>query len=244
MIILRINKNIFIVCLLLIIFAVGTMNFVDTVEAAKWKKYNSGNFNDEYPQARYAQWGTYKSYMKGNNQLYVNIYVYDCDKGSKPVKKLSSKTTFTKKNGIIKIVLKDYTWHEKEITKFKTFQSVKTVYKNYMKDFKKTNSIPPSKAAFDKQTFKINGLILKSYAIKYDKNHIHVYFYNPDGMFATREEVCSQSIKKDKNTVTMKAYNSDRQILEKKTFKTTKTVNSCYKEFIKDFLNILERFTA
>ena len=40
----RLNKNIFIVFLLLSVFAVGTLNFVDPVEAATWIKFDSGTY--------------------------------------------------------------------------------------------------------------------------------------------------------------------------------------------------------
>lgn len=94
----RFNKNVLIVFLLLSVFAVGTLNFVDTASAAKWKKYDSGRFTDYYHAAGDKNIMSYQSYLKGNNELYVKIYSYS-KTGNK---KLDNKVIFSKKNGIIK----------------------------------------------------------------------------------------------------------------------------------------------
>jgi hypothetical protein len=99
----KLNKNILIVFLLLSVFAVGTLSFVETAEAAKWKKYNSGKFTNEYSAAGDKKVMTYQSYTKGNNDLYVNVYSYS-KKNNK--KQLDTKYTFSKKNGIKKTNLK------------------------------------------------------------------------------------------------------------------------------------------
>lgn len=226
MIILKINKNILIAILLLSVFAVGTMTCVDTVDAAKWKKYNSGSFNDEYPAYGYQKYGTYQSYVKGNNELYVNTYSYK----ENNARKLDKKITFTKKNGKMKIAIIDYSWKERKSSEFKTFKSVKSVYKYYIKDFTKNTAISPSKAAFDKHTLYIDGQTVKTYAIKIDSSCIQIFFY-VDG-----KEFSSQTIDKYKKTVTMKQYDYKRNIFAQDVFKTTKSVNTIYREVINDYL--------
>ena len=44
MIILRL-KNVIIAILLLSVFTIGALSFTDTVEAASWKKFDSGSFH-------------------------------------------------------------------------------------------------------------------------------------------------------------------------------------------------------
>ena len=65
-IILRLNK-VLIAILLLSIFTVGTLSFVDTVEAATWKKIGSGNFKDKTM--------SYISYSKGTKEIKMDTYV-------------------------------------------------------------------------------------------------------------------------------------------------------------------------
>lgn len=71
---LRLNK-VLIAILLLSVFAVGTLSFVDTVEAAKWKKFDSGKYKIE-PVSGYKDTASFVSYSKGSKDLKMNIYWY------------------------------------------------------------------------------------------------------------------------------------------------------------------------
>ena len=224
MILLKLNKNILIVFLLLSVFALGTLNFVDTVEAVQWKKYDSGKFTDEYPAMGNEKIAYYQSYTKGTNNLYVNIYSYSKNTGKK---NLDAKLIFSKKNRIMTIKTNDYSWNKRDTTQFKTHYSVKTIYKVMIKEYINFNSIHPSKSAFDSQTFILDNQTVESYAIKLNNSHIMTFFY------MNGEEISSSSIEKNKNTITIKKWDEKREVTKKETFKSTKSVNSIYKEFIK-----------
>ena len=73
---LRLNKNVLIAILLLIVFSVGTLTFTDTVEAAAWKKYDSGNYNDKNPDKGYKKKISYITYIKGSKDIKTNVYGY------------------------------------------------------------------------------------------------------------------------------------------------------------------------
>ncbi|MCL2156743.1 MAG: hypothetical protein FWH54_01835 [Methanobrevibacter sp.] len=223
----KLIKNILIVFLLLSVLAIGTLTFTDTVEAAKWKKYDSGKFQNEYPMGGDKKIASYQSYLRGNNEIYVNIYSYS-KKTNKKI--LRAKISFSKKNGIIKIVEKSYNSNEKNKYQIKTSKSVKTVYKAMMKNTIKVRSNPPNKAAFDNYTFKLNNQTVKIYSIKLDKNYINTYIYK------NGEEIASASIEKNNNKVTIKKFDKKRKISNKETLKTTKSIDSVYKTFINDIL--------
>jgi len=140
------NKSVLLVFLLLSVFAVGTLNFVDTIDAASWKKYDSGKVTDEYPATGYKKIASYQSYTKGNNQLYVEMYSYPKEGGSKKI----SKATLTKKKNIIKITSKNYFSNEKKTGYFETKWSVKKLYKAVMKENIKDARTPPKKIALIK----------------------------------------------------------------------------------------------
>ncbi|MCL2157231.1 MAG: hypothetical protein FWH54_04330 [Methanobrevibacter sp.] len=72
----RLCKNIFIVVFLLSVFAVGTMSFVGTVEAAKWKKYDSFSYNTKNPDPGYKKKVSIVTYIKGTKDIKMNVYGY------------------------------------------------------------------------------------------------------------------------------------------------------------------------
>ena len=61
---------------MLAVFAVGTLNSLDTAEAAKWKKYDSGSFKTEYPEEGFKEKMSFVSYKKDSKNLKTNIYGY------------------------------------------------------------------------------------------------------------------------------------------------------------------------
>lgn len=105
------------------------MSSLDVISAVEWKKYDSKTFSDEYPGVRYKKVSYYQSYIKGNNNMYVNIYSHSKNGG----KKLSDKIIFTKNNNIIKVSRKNYFSNEKETNYYQTKWSLKKFYKGLMK---------------------------------------------------------------------------------------------------------------
>lgn len=71
----RLNK-ILVSILLLSIFAVGTLNFVDTVEATTQKKFESGSFNTKNPDSGFKKKISYVSYNKSSKDIRVDFYGY------------------------------------------------------------------------------------------------------------------------------------------------------------------------
>lgn len=221
------NKKIILALLICTVFAVGTMHFVDTVDAAKWKKYDSGKFKDEYPAAGYKKVSSYQSYTKGDNNLYVNLYAHS--KNGK--KKLGSKLTLNKKGNVIKATEKNYFSNEKETFYLQTKWSVKKVYKIIMKEEIKFNKVPPAKAAFDTQSFTVNKNNFKAYGIKYNKYYIYGFIYK------NNEEYCSFTIVNENNKYIYKEYNQKRKLTSKKTFSTSQSITSIYKTKSNEIIN-------
>jgi len=77
------NKNIIIALFLLCVFIVGTISLVDTVEAAKWKKSDSGTFNVKKADSGYKKKMQYISYKKGSNNIKMELYGYKTKKNKK-----------------------------------------------------------------------------------------------------------------------------------------------------------------
>jgi len=213
------NKKIILALILCSVFAVGTLYFADTVDAAQWKKYDSGKFKDEYPAAGHKKVSSYQSYTKGTNNLYVNIYGHSKNGN----KKLTNKLTLNKKGNIIKITEKNYFSNEKETFYYQTKWSVKKVYKNFMKESIKINGIPPKKVAFDKQSFTVKKNSFKAYGIKHNNYYISGYIYK------NNEEYCSFTIANENNKYIYKEYNQKRKLTSKETFTSTQSITSIYK---------------
>ena len=115
------SKKIILTLILCCVFAIGTLNYVDTVEAAKWKKYDSGTIkieNDTF---------NYKTYTKESNQMRVDIN-YN--------KIVLTKTYLTKTKTGINILSVDNKGKtvKKEFTKTK--MNLKTYYTHFKKGFK------------------------------------------------------------------------------------------------------------
>ena len=86
-------KKIIIVLFLCFIFVMGTFSFLGTVEAAKWKKIDSGKFKTEYPPAEYKNLVYYQAFAKGENKLYYETYFYPKNDSAK---KLAYGVTLTR----------------------------------------------------------------------------------------------------------------------------------------------------
>ena len=234
---LKFNKKILIVFLLLSVFAVGTMGFADTVEAAKWKKYDSGKYADEYPVAGYKKVISYQSYTKGNNNLYVDTFAYPKTGG----KKLIDKTVFTKKNNIIKITSKNYFSNETMTGYFQTKLSVKKIYKDNMKVQIKDNSIPPEKKAFEKQSFTVNNDTYKVYGIKWDDYTISAYIYKNNveycgfGVYYVGYLEWNKKIINNKNVY--REYNQKRKLVASENFSPSQSLLSIYQNKINILIN-------
>jgi AAA+ ATPase superfamily predicted ATPase len=70
------TKKIIVAFLLLSVFAVGTVACTDTVEAAAWKKIDSGTWKSSDPSSGYKKTLTYVTYVKGSNDIKIDMYKY------------------------------------------------------------------------------------------------------------------------------------------------------------------------
>ena len=114
------KKNIF-ALILCSIFAVGILNFVETVEAVKWEKYDSGTVkmeNDTF---------NYKTYIRGSNQIQIDISYK---------KTLLSKTYIRKNQTGINSVTMDNKGKTIKRKFIKTKMDIKTFYTHFKKGFK------------------------------------------------------------------------------------------------------------
>ncbi len=238
---LKINKKILIVFLLLSIFAVGTLSFVGAVEAAKWTKYDSGKYSDEYPLAGYKKVVSYQSYTKGNNALYVDSYVYPKKGG----KQLSDRTTFTKKNNVLKITSKNYFSNEIGSVYYETTGSVKSLYKAGMKNIIEDSGISLEKKAFNKQTFTVKNNTFKIYGIK-DGKDMSAYIYKNGERYSSFgvSYVYHMEYNKKYRTITNKnvyyEYNQKGKLTAIEAFKTTQSISSIYKNKLNKLINKLK----
>jgi len=116
------NKKAIIFIILCSIFAIGTLNIIDSVEATKWKKYDSGTIKIEKNVTF-----NYKTYIKKTNQMRVDI----------SYKKTLLTKTYLRKNitGINSVIIDN---KGKTISKnfTKTKMDLKTFYTHYKKEFK------------------------------------------------------------------------------------------------------------
>ena len=79
---------------MLSVFTIGTLSFVDTAEAAKWTKFDSGKYKAD-PGLGYKKTVSYVSYIKGTKDIKMNIYAYK----SKNNKKVLFGTLYLSKKG-------------------------------------------------------------------------------------------------------------------------------------------------
>ena len=221
------SKKMFLVLVLCCVFVVGTFSVMGTVEAAKWKKIDSGKFETEYPPAEYKNLVYYQAFTQGENKLYYETYFYPKN-GS--AKKLANRVTLTKNKNVITERSKDYFSNEIEINSIKTKLSVKKFYNKSIKKTIKLSSTPANKLAFDKQYFNVNNTLFnssfkssfKSYGIELHKNYIIAFIFNKN------EEYCTFKLCKNDKKITYKEYNQKRKITLNETFKSTKTLTSIY----------------
>ncbi|MDR2967416.1 MAG: hypothetical protein LBU74_05670 [Methanobacteriaceae archaeon] len=123
------NKNIIIVILLLSVFAVGTLQFVDTVEAATWKKHDSGSWNLKTPFPTYKKKVSFTTYIKGSKDIKMNIYGYK----TKNNKKTLLMTFYMSKTGN-KVKLYSNILGSKTKPTYSTYSNnIKTYYKKIFK---------------------------------------------------------------------------------------------------------------
>ncbi|MCL2156439.1 MAG: hypothetical protein FWH54_00255 [Methanobrevibacter sp.] len=107
-------KNVFIVIFLISVFAVGTISSIDTVEAAKWKKYDSGTVKIQGKTLKY------KTYIKGSKEMRMDM----SSSG-----KILMKYYFTKTKTGIKVAVKDKKGKTINSASAKTKVSLKSYYK-------------------------------------------------------------------------------------------------------------------
>jgi len=203
------NKKIIIVFLLLSVFAVGTQTFIEPVEAAKWKKYDSGKFTHECPPAGYKKTMTYQSYTKGSNDLFVNLYTYS-KKTNK--KKLNMKIIFSKENGTIKIKTRDYSWNYTNKEEFQAPVTVKNVYKTGLKTMIKEWSTPLKNKAYKIESFKVKKNTFKVYRIENGKDSFSGMIYK------NNDEYITTITYKDGDKIVFDRFNSKRVLSSRKTF--------------------------
>jgi len=203
-----------------------SLSLIDDVSAAKWKKYDSAKYTDNYPPAGYKKTAKYQSYTNGENKLYANFYNFK--KGTNK-KYLNTKLTITKKKNTVKVVgVDDY---GKKVTYyFKTKDSVKKVYKSLRNGSLRLLKISPEKLAFDKKTAIFNGKKLKLYGISPFDNYIIVYGY------VSNEEIMTIMLTKSNGKITMESYDNNRKRTYKTSFKSNSSLKSVYNVFISEFL--------
>ena len=123
------NKKILLVFLMLSVFAVGTMNFIVPVEAATWKKFDSGSFIDKKPISGFTNKMSYTSYIKGSKEIKVNFYGYSA-KTNKKI--LFFSVYLTKTGNKIKLHSVDITGKKSKPEYMKFDKSVKQGYKKFI----------------------------------------------------------------------------------------------------------------
>ena len=214
--------------LLAVLMVCAVVSFADTVSAAKWKKYDSGKFSDNYPPVGYKIGSKYQSYVKGDNKLYVNYYNFK--KGTNK-KHLGAKWTFTKiDKKTIKLV--EQTDFKKKNTYYLNSKfSVKKTYKLLNKEHLKILSKHPKKIAFDKKSFTSNGVKVNSYA--FGNNDVIQVIIRKS---SNDEEFCTVSMEKNKNKVTIEKFNNKRNSFYKTSFKSNESLKNIYYDFINDLM--------
>lgn len=141
----KLNKNIMIAILLLSVFAVGTISFADTVEAAKWKKFDSGTLTPS--SGTYSLDSSFKqnkvlfvSYIKGSSTK-TKFYAY---KKSNNKKVLESTCTITRTATKVKLTSVDYKGNKQSVSENLTSlakkENIKLNYKVFISSFKNAKS--------------------------------------------------------------------------------------------------------
>lgn len=87
------NKKILYVLILCSVFIVG-LQIIEPVNAANWKKFDSGSYKID-PPSGFKNKTTYISYIKGSNNIKTNIYIYK----AKTDDKIYSGTLYISKTG-------------------------------------------------------------------------------------------------------------------------------------------------
>ena len=126
-------RKVIIVFLLLSVFTVGTLVFVDTVEAASWKKLGSGTFKDNNPGTDFEKTGSFISYSKGSKDIKMDFYIHP-----KKDKKAKSGTLFISKTGNkIKTYTVNFKGKKSKESTITYKGSVKEFYNYYISHLKK-----------------------------------------------------------------------------------------------------------
>ena len=116
-------KKVLIVVFLLSVFAVGTLNFVDTVEAKKWKQFDSGTYTTDGIKC------SYKSYSRGSNEIRIDV-IYRGD--------VIARNYLTKTKTGINLAIKDYTGKTIDEKFLKSPLSLKNFYRLFKEELKKS----------------------------------------------------------------------------------------------------------
>ena len=125
------NKKIIAALILCSIFIIG-FQLVETVNAASWKKFDSGNYKIEAPSG-FKNKTTYTSYIKDSKNIKMNIYTYQ----SKDNKKIYSGTLYISKTGNkIKTYTADAKGKKEKPDYYKTNYSAKKYYNLFISHLK------------------------------------------------------------------------------------------------------------
>lgn len=106
-------KRMTVAIFLIAIFAVGTLHFTETVEATKWKKFDSGTIKmDDGTKLKY------NSYIKGNNKIHTKLYLKSKLVFTMDYVKIGSKIAITSKNPKGKVLTKETEYTKKSLKKW------------------------------------------------------------------------------------------------------------------------------
>jgi len=95
------------------VFVVGTCSFAETVEAAKWKKFDSGKFKADDGSVV-----TFTSYIKGSNKIHMKMYVKSKLVATMDLKKTGQKVVMTIKNNKGKVLAKETKYTKKSLKNY------------------------------------------------------------------------------------------------------------------------------
>ena len=113
------------------------MSLVDTSDAAKWKKYNSGTFDTKKVDNGFKKKMSYISYTQGSNKIKMEMYGYKTKKNKKV---LLETIYYTKSGNNVKYYRTDKNGKKSKTESAKINTTLKTFYKNSLTELKKVKS--------------------------------------------------------------------------------------------------------
>lgn len=126
-------KNMAVAILLLAVFTVGTLHFTETVEAASWKKFDSGTYTINSNDKGFKNKDAYISYKKGPNNVKTKLYAL-----TNSNKKVYYSTIYINKQGnTFKVYSIEYDGKKSNWGTDKYKISMNKYYKLFMRDYKK-----------------------------------------------------------------------------------------------------------